>query len=117
MAAPADIDITYTRGDSAPIPFKVTDPDTGLAINITGFQYVLTVNPDPDPADASGHLMTVTGTITDGPNGLMEFRPTTSDSDFTPAVYFYDVQQTDGAPRIQTVAAGRFTLRQDITKT
>lgn len=116
MAKPAAINIDYTRGDSAAIPFEVTDPDTSLAVDITGFTYILTVDPEPDPLTDVNNLFSVAGTVTDATNGKVEFRPTTTNSDQTPEVYFYDIQQTDSASRLQTVAKGKFTIQQDVTK-
>lgn len=117
MAAPISVALTYSRGDSAPIPFEATDPDTAAVVDITGFSFILTVDPEPDPTDASGNLMTLTGVITDATNGKFQFTPTTTESNFTPDSYFYDIQQINASTEKQTIIAGAFTLRQDVTKT
>lgn len=112
---PQDVDICITRGDTAAWTFSIRD-SAGVAVNIAGFSFVLTVDPEADPADATNNLFALTGTITDGPNGVVEFAMSAGQSDQTPAVYFFDLQMTDNALKIRTLAKGKFEFKQDITK-
>jgi hypothetical protein len=116
MAAPIALDVSYTRGDSVPIPFTLTDLD-GVAIDISGFTFELTVDPNPDPTDAGDNLFSLTGAITDAANGKFQFAPTIVQSDQTPDTYFYDIQMIDGSLAKQTIVKGKFTILPDITKT
>ena len=112
---PVIIDICISRGDTNPFTFTIVDEDDAV-VNITGFSYLLTVDPSESPVDASGNLFGLVGTVTDGPNGVVEFGMSLAQSDQTPQVYFHDTQQTDGSSNVTTVARGRFEIQQDITK-
>lgn len=112
---PVDIDLCISRGDTTPWTFTVQD-SAGAAVNITGFTYVLTVDPSDEPTDAVNNLFALTGTITDGPNGIVEFELSAVQADQTPSVYFFDLQQTDGSGKLRTIAKGEFEFKQDISK-
>lgn len=112
---PEEIDICISRGDTVPFTFSIKD-STGAAVNITGFSFLLTVDPTEDPTTSAGNLFQLTGTITNGPGGVVQFGMTTGQANQTPAVYFFDLQMTDTAAKIRTVAKGKFEFHQDITK-
>ncbi len=113
---PEVINLCISRGDTQPWTFTVKDA-AGVVVNITGFTYILTVDPSEVPTDALNNLFALTGTVTDGPNGVVEFELSLAESDQTPGEYRYDLQQTDGASKIRTIAKGVFEFQQDITKT
>lgn len=112
---PTKEDVEIVRGDSPVIPVKVTNKDTGAALDVTGGVFVLTVDPSDSPANSSGNLFTLNGTVTDGPGGTVTFQPTTSQSDVAPGEYYYDVQMTLGGSK-RTILKGKFTVSQDISK-
>jgi hypothetical protein len=112
---PQDVDICITRGDTAAWTFSIKD-SAGAAVNITGFSFLLTVDPEADPLNATNNLFQLTGTITNGPGGIVEFSMSALQADQTPAVYYFDLQMTDLATKIRTVAKGKFEFKQDITK-
>lgn len=109
------LDICRVRGDTGPFQFVVKD-SSGTPIDITGFSFLLTVDPNDIPIDASGNLFDLTGTIIDGPNGVFQFTLDATDADQTPAIYFYDVQMTDLASNKRTIIRGQWEVTQDITK-
>ena len=109
-------DIERKRGDTYADEFTIKSATTGLPINITGYTFTMTVDPSKTPADATGNLYALTGTILDAPNGRVEFAPTVMQANQTPGVYYYDVQMVDGAGRKRTIVAGKYTYKQDITK-
>ncbi len=113
--------IARKRGDTAPDKIFVKDPsDPTLPLDITGFAFKMTVNTeqDPDPGPPIGtELVTINGTITDAPGGEVEFPWTPGDADQVPDDYFYDIQQTDAAAKILTIAKNEYKIQQDITKT
>lgn len=114
---PNDLDICVSRGDTQPWTFTIKDDQVPpVVVNITGFSYRLTVDPSDEPVDSANNLFTLTGTITDGPNGVVQFAMTSIQSDQTPDVYFYDLEQTDGATDIRTISKGEFEFKQDISK-
>lgn len=111
----SEIDICRTRGDTFPLDYTLRD-DQGTAIDITTFSFKLTVDPSPDPTDASTNLFQLVATIVDGVNGRFQFPITTVQADQAPETYFYDLQMIDGGGNIRTIAKGKFTFTQDITK-
>ncbi len=112
---PAEINLCISRGDTTPWTFTIQD-STGAAIDISGFSYLLTVDPNEEPTDAVNNLFQLTGTLTDPTNGVVEFELSAVEADQTPAEYFFDLQQTDGASKVRTIAKGVFEFMQDITK-
>lgn len=108
-------DLTRKRGDSYADEIVVTGP-TGAAVDITGYTFMMTVDPSPSPADNVTKTFEVAGTILDAANGVVEFAPTTVQTDVTPARYYYDIQMTDDVGRIRTIVSGAYTIVQDITK-
>ena len=117
----AGVCIARKRGDTAPDKIFVKDPnDPTLPLDITAFAFKLTVNTeqDPDPGPPIGtELVTINGTITDAPGGEVEFPWSAGDADQVPDDYFYDIQQTDAAGKILTIAKNEYKFQQDITKT
>ena len=113
---PVSINITRVRGDTFPFSFAIKDSD-GNAIDITGYSFILTVDPSDEPPDASNNLFALTGTVTDGPGGIVQFALTAMQADQTPATYYYDVQMTDTSGNIRTIIKGEWAVQQDITKT
>ncbi|HRK46453.1 MAG TPA: hypothetical protein PK324_12560 [Nocardioides sp.] len=71
---------TRITGDTAPIRLTYTDA-TGAAIDITGYESTLTVDPNENPADASTNLFAVSGAIADASAGLFEYTLTEEQAD------------------------------------
>lgn len=120
-------DLCYTRGDTAPIVLRLTAD--GSAFDLTGWtDFVLTVDPSEEPADATNNLDALPGTIQTPPgtDGILEFQPSGVDETakranseaWAPGDYFYDVQAINPAGNRTTLlaAGGKFTVVQDITK-
>lgn len=114
MANIQETNLCFNRGDTR--PFQLTLQQGGSALDITGFTFLLTVDPSPTPADSVNNLFQLMGTIIDAVNGIVEFQMSTAQADQTPGVYFYDVQYTDGAGDIFTFLKGEWEVLQDITK-
>lgn len=112
----AEVDLCFQRGDTEPWTFTIKDKTTDTAIDITGFSFLLTVDPSDEPTDAVNNLFQLTGTITDGPGGIVQFVMSATNADQTPAEYFFDLQQTDAGAAIRTIAKGVYEFKQDITK-
>lgn len=108
-------DITRKRGDTYADEFSVLSGTTGLVIDITGFTFLLTVDTEKNPLDATNNLYQLMGVITDASNGLVEFVPSSSNTDLL-GKYYFDIQMTDGAGRIRTIDKGFYKFVQDITK-
>lgn len=108
-------DITRKRGDTYADEFTIKSAATGLPINITGYSFVLTVDPEQYPADSSKNKFQLTGTIVDAAAGRVEFAPTALQADNV-GKFFYDVQMVDGAGRKRTIVSAKYVMTQDITK-
>lgn len=115
MSKPEALDLFRTRGDTYPTQLIVKD-ENGVIIDITGFAFILTVDPSEEPIDALANLFALTGTIVDGPAGAVSFAPSVGEANQTPSEYYYDVQMTDLGGAIRTITKGRYTFLQDITK-
>ena len=107
--------ICWGRGDSDAKGFIVQDSD-GVAVDISGFSFKLTVNSEKNPTDQVNEQFSIVGVITDAAAGKVGFAPTTTDTDITPTTYFYDIEQTDGSGAIKTLIVAKALIVQDITK-
>lgn len=107
--------ITRFRGDTVPDRVTVKD-STGTVIDISGYTFLLTVNSNKEPTSSAGQLMQITGVVTDGTHGLVEFSPTSDQANQAPGKYFYDIQMTTDTGKIQTIVCGTYVFKQDITK-
>jgi len=108
--------ITRRRGDTFADEIIVTSATTNEAIDITGYSFLMTLDPQKSPATADNNLYQITGTVINGPTGRVEFAPTPAQADQMPGSYYYDVQMIDGAGRIRTIALDAYKYTQDITK-
>lgn len=106
------VSITRKRGDTRAEEVTIIDEDTLDALPISG-SFILSVSTLQKPTAAS-YVFQITGAITDGPNGVVEF-PFTSGEDDNVGDYFYDIQMLQGGIK-DTVMEGSFTMVQDITK-
>lgn len=112
------------RGDTAPDKISILDPESATTpkapLDITGFSYVMTVNTEKDPEVGppvvGNELASVAGVITDAANGVVEFQWSAGDADQTPDTYWYDIQQTDAAGFIKTIAKNQYIFFQDVSK-
>ena len=107
--------ICWGRGDSSAKGFVMQD-SLGAARNVTGFNFKLTVNAEKAPADQVKEQFTIVGVLVDAPNGKVSFAPTITDTDISPATYFYDIEQIDGSGAKDTLIIGKALIVQDITK-
>ncbi len=107
--------ITRKRGDTYAETITVTDT-AGTAINITGYTFKLTVDPEKAPLTAANNLFSITGTILSPTAGTVEFAPSALQADQAPGTYYFDIQLIDGAGRIRTIALDKWIIQQDISK-
>lgn len=106
--------ITRTRGDT--YPFTVTFRDSsGVAVDLTGASFILTVNAEEDPTALQAPLFALAGTINAPTTGVVEFEMTESAADNV-GPFYYDIQMTDAQGYIRTMMRGPFIMEQDITK-
>ena len=108
-------DIERKRGDTYADEFELTSESTGLVIDITGYTFLLTIDPEKDPVDDTNNLYQLTGNITDAANGLVEFVPTEANTDLL-GRYYFDAQLIGTDGRLRTFDSGKYKFVQDITK-
>lgn len=112
---PMSLDICRVINDTFPFRFNIKNEDES-AVDITGFVFKLTVDPSPEPANTSNNLFVLDGNIIDGPNGIVEFTLSGIQADQDAGIYYFDVQMTDAAIKIRTIAKGKWTFGPDVTK-
>ena len=110
------IDIERVRGDNYPFYFQILQADGVTPEPITGFSFLMTADPEQDPPAATNNHFQLTGVISDGPNGKLNFVPSAANMDLSIDTHYHDVQMTDGTPYIRTVIRGKLIIEQDITK-
>lgn len=105
--------IKLVQGDTRPaIVCTITDDVTGAAIPITGATVVLKFR----AAGATTLTATITGAITDGPNGVVAFYPASDPAMLAgePGDYEGEIEITFSDTQIQTVYdLLKFKLRED----
>jgi hypothetical protein len=87
----------------------------GDAVIATPRDSLLRIALEP-PSISRAIPFSLTGTITDAPNGKVTFAPTTVDTDIDAVKYFYDIEMTDGGGAVSTIIKGVARIIQDITK-
>ena len=112
-------DIEYSRGDSYYIVLWLKDNVTKEYIDITGYTFLMTVDPDKAPIDDTNNIFQLEGLVDPDQvtnRGKFSFKPTEIESDATGKLY-YDIQFVDPDGNKRTFVKGfKFILDQDITK-
>lgn len=111
---PENLEICVTRGDSDPLVFDLFDSD-GTAFVATGYGYLLTVNTEPDPVDATNQIFQVVGIVGGTGDSQVSF-PVSAANNADPGFRFADIQETAPGGEVLTLAKGSYEIRQDITK-
>ncbi len=108
------LDLSVYRGDGRKKVFTVKNAK-GKPENIFGWTgFKLTVNTLQNPPDDTTQVSQVTGQLkSNGLDGKIEF-PT--DMLLASGNFFYDIQALDQDSLPVTLAAGKYTVIQDITK-
>ena len=105
--------IRLVRNDTRPVLVcTVTDDTTSLPLNLVGATVVLKFR----AAGATTLTATVTGTVTDGVNGVVAFYPSTAPEmlEGAPGDYEGEIEITFSDGQIQTVYDTlRFKVRED----
>ncbi len=110
-------DIEWYRGDSYPLSLTVKNKATKLPIDIDSYSFVLTVNKQKDPVDATEQMFTVVGVLdADTSTGKVVFTPSIADGDFAKGPYYFDVQMIDADAHVRTIAKHKWSQYQDISK-
>lgn len=109
------INLSFARGDNKTIELTLTD-SLAAPIDITGLTLLLSVHNNQEPVDLTTQLFVLTGNVTDGPNGKVEFKPTTTQAKQIPDEYFYDIQLTLSDSTRLSVVVGTWTYVFDFAE-
>jgi len=107
--------ITRKRGDTYADEIIVKSDITGAAIDITGYTFLLTLNPEKNPTSSDDQIYQLTGVIVEASDGIVGFSPTALQADLVGSFY-YDIQLTDPLGKIRTIEKDKYKYVQDITK-
>lgn len=105
------------RGDSFTRTYTLKDAATGLPVDITGWNIVMTVSIKKNPvAGTDTPVFTVAAVLAGDPTtGIFTITPTAANTDLAPSTYYYDIQATVGTDVI-TLILNTFEIEQDISK-
>lgn len=110
-------DISRRRGDTKVIGFKLyADKAAGIPLNLTGYSFKLTVDPEQAPTTSANNLFSLTGIVDDPASGYVKFAPSVNDVNVEPGTYFYDIEITDPEGKTNTPILAKIKFSQDITK-
>jgi len=107
--------INRKRGDTYADELLITSKSTKLPIDITGYTFIMTLDPEKAPLNSDNNLYSLTGVIIDAAGGRVGFSPSDIQADQVGS-FFYDVQMIDGDGRVRTIALDKYVYTQDITK-
>ncbi len=108
-------EIVRKRGDTYADEIIVKSAKTKKPINITGYTFVMVLDPSAAPTNSDANVYSLDGVIVDAANGRVEFAPSVSQADRVGSFY-YEVQMVDGAGRKRTILSARYKYVQDIVK-
>lgn len=115
--------LSIYRGDDGSFPFTITDPDTGLPVNLTAYTVFFTVKAAKN-STAAGSLDTtaVIGPKKNAPGGhtsptagVTTFTLTNLETAVTPGTYYYDVEYVSGTSVVKTFVVGEFVIVPEVT--
>lgn len=113
---PAETAVSRFRGDTEALTLKLVD-SSGVAIDITGYSFLLTISSSKAPEDASDQLAQETGSISNAAAGEVTFPVSpTGAGNIAAGNYFWDAQYTTSGGSVRTFAHGTWKVVQDITK-
>jgi len=110
-----DTSIKMFKRDTENIVVTVKDSD-GVAIDITGYTFWLTIKTLEAQADSDAVLQKEITTHTNPTGGITTFPITSAESGaIEVGDYQYDIQMKSAANDISTLVRGTFIIEQDIT--
>jgi len=106
------------RGDTRTVNLTFLDSDGTTPLDLTGGTVYFTVNSSSDPSDDTSVAFQKTATsFTSATTGKHTFTLTHSDTNITPATYWYDAQFVDSVGNYLSSYRGKFIIQSDISRT
>lgn len=111
--APADQDLTITRGDTVTLVITVASDENGTPINITGRTYRAQIRSNQDSTTVKGSFTCV---VSDGSAGQVTCTLSAADcATLTPGVAFWDFEE-NASGVVTTILSGNVTVLADVTR-
>ncbi len=109
-------DITLIRGDTSSIDFQLTDNNT--PVDLTGATVFFTAKPalTNDTTDSTAVIEVEVTTHTDPINGKTVIPLSSTDTDITPGIYYYDIQIKRDTNIITSIRARKLEVVADVTR-
>lgn len=109
-------DLNITRGDTVSINFELTLD--GEPVDLTGATVFFTAKPtlDADDTDAAAVISVEVSSFTDPTSGTAVIPLTATDTDVTPAEYYYDVQVKKADATIVSIRYRLLKIWADVTR-
>lgn len=106
------------RGDTRTINLTFLESDGSTAIDLTGGTVYFSVNTSSDPTDdTTVSIQKTTTSFTSATHGQHTFTLSPTDTNITPATYWYDAEFVDASGNKLSSFRGKFVVQSDITRT
>lgn len=106
------------RGDTRTVNLTFLQSDGSTPVDLTGGTCYFTVNSSSDPSNDTSIAFQKTATSFTSPTtGQHTFTLTHSDTNITPASYWYDAQFKDSLGNYLSSYRGKFIVQSDVTRT
>lgn len=108
------------RGDTRTINLTFLQSDGVTAVDLSGGTVYFTVNTASDPSSDIAPNMVIqkiATSFTDATNGKHTFTLSHSDTNISPAEYWYDAQFVDTSGNYVSAYRGKFVVQSDVTRT
>ncbi len=111
--APADQDLTITRGDTETLVITITSDDAGTPINITGRTYRSQIRSSPDSTTVKASF---TCSVTHGAAGQVTCVLSATDcATLLPGIAYWDFEE-NASGVVTTILSGNVTVLADVTR-
>lgn len=110
-----EANIIIDSGDDETIILTREDQN-GNTKDISGYEFWLTVKDDYNQSDSNAVIQKNVTSHTDPTNGETEFNIVPGDTDDLAGSYRFDIQEETDSSTINTLVAGRFIIKEDVTE-
>ncbi|MBF0583289.1 MAG: hypothetical protein HQL80_03525 [Magnetococcales bacterium] len=117
--SPQTMHFECTRGDTKPFLLELSDPD-GKSVDMTGQVLWFTVKAARSLPDSAAVIQKrlICSDDVNAVEGRVQLLLSSHDTDIAPGAYYYDFQSVapSDPPLVTTLFAGRFIVKEDITR-
>ena len=109
-------DFNFVRGDTQSFTVICTNPDTGLPIDITGYEFFLTVKQSIDDLDADAVIAINESVLPFASEGRVVIHVSNTLTQDLAGTYYYDIQVKAMSGDITTLMMGSMIFAKDTTR-